>query len=60
MGTQHYCWRAGTVTSTLRGGWCRRPAAMRDRSEAMSVAVMMLLGVVLHILTVVMRGDVVS
>jgi hypothetical protein len=37
MGTQRFCWRAGTVTSMWRGGLCRMPAAMRDRSETMSV-----------------------
>jgi hypothetical protein len=44
---QRFCWRAGTVTSMLRGGLCRRPAAMRDLRETMSVAVVMLRALVL-------------
>jgi hypothetical protein len=60
MGTQRFCWRATAVTSMLRGGLCVRPAAMRDRSGTMSVAVMMLRVFVLLFLSVVMRGDVVS
>ncbi len=59
IATQRFCWRAATVTSMLRGGLCLRPAAMRDRSGAMCVAVMMLHVVVLLFVTVVMRGDVV-
>jgi hypothetical protein len=47
MVRQRFCWRAATVTSMLRGGLCRRPAAMRDRSGATSVAVMMLVAFVL-------------
>ncbi len=43
MAAQRFCWRAGRVTLMWHGGLCRRPAAMRDQSEAMSVAVVMLL-----------------
>ncbi len=53
LAAQRFCWRATTVTSMLRGGLCRRPAAMRDRSGTMSVAVMTLRVLVLLILTVV-------
>jgi hypothetical protein len=42
VAAQRFCWRATTVTSMWCDGLCRRPAAMRDRSGTMSVAVMML------------------
>jgi hypothetical protein len=42
VATQRFCWRATRVTSMWRGGLCRRPAAMRDRSGTMSVAMSML------------------
>jgi hypothetical protein len=46
VAAQRCCQRASTVTSMLRGGLCRRPAAIRDRSEIKSDAVMMMLRVV--------------
>jgi hypothetical protein len=44
MATQRFFWRAVTVTSMWRGGLCRRPAAMRDRSGTMSVTVRAIAG----------------
>ncbi len=51
---------ATTVTSMLRGGLCRRPAAMRDQSGTMSVAVMMLRVLVLLLIVTVVCMAVLS
>ncbi len=42
VGVQRFCRHATKVTWSWRGGLCQRPAAMRGRSETMSVAVVML------------------
>ncbi len=60
LAAQRFWPRAPRVTSMWRGGLCRRPAAMRDRSGTMSVAVMMLRVLVLLLIVAVVCMAVLS